>query len=375
MDGDDANKIHQYIEFVVTGNRQIYNVAFDVRGKITTDIQEINHFKHTLETMRGELEKLFNNILFLQVSEVIVPEIVTVWNNLVPEFNCNEPWVPENWLYLKETLKKLLTSPTEVDLLRFRQLNMETIAANNDVQIRRRIVEFLAELDNNNESFINEYCKGDQKTKDRMLQLIANKRFFIKDIEEAKLEDWENSYLQGLYSYIFEYKTKDEGNLEKYYQFIKLSTDEQKNNLVKIPLDGMYSKEWMEEPWNDFSRVDVDTLRERITTFNNLIVRLPVNSEPNCLASKHIFQDWKTFVDGAANYLKDNGQLTFESKVGLGSDLKEYEFNEYLVDGVPLVDYSWLYDNDPMNPKTDEDGNPIGDRWDYWTEEDFKWPQ
>ena len=64
--------------------------------------------------------------------------------------------------------------------------------------------------------------------------------------------------------------------------------------------------------------------------------------------------------------------MTFDSKKGLGSDFKVYEFDEYLVDEVPLVDYSWLYDDDPMNPYTDEEGNPIGDRWDYWTEEDFK---
>lgn len=124
---------------------------------------------------------------------------------------------------------------------------------------------------------------------------------------------------------------------------------------------------------DDFSDITVDILRERITTFNNLIVRLPVDSKHNRLTSKHIFQDWKAFVDGAANYLKDNGQLTFDSKKGLGSDFKVYEFDDLVTpDEVPLVDYSWLYDSDPMNPYTDEKGNPIGDRWDYWTEEDFK---
>ena len=56
-----------------------------------------------------------------------------------------------------------------------------------------------------------------------------------------------------------------------------------------------------------FSDITVDILRERITTLNNLIVRLPVDSKHNRLASKHIFQDWKEFVDGAANYLKDKG--------------------------------------------------------------------
>ena len=42
----------------------------------------------------------------------------------------------------------------------------------------------------------------------------------------------------------------------------------------------------------EFSDVTVDMLRDRITTFNNLIVRLPVDSEHNCLASKRIFLDW-----------------------------------------------------------------------------------
>ena len=76
------------------------------------------------------MERLFNNILFLQVSEIIVPEIVTVWNNLVSDFTFNEPWVPLNWLYLKDKLNELLKSPTIVDVLRFRQLDFETISQN-----------------------------------------------------------------------------------------------------------------------------------------------------------------------------------------------------------------------------------------------------
>ena len=58
-----------------------------------------------------------------------------------------------------------------------------------------------------------------------------------------------------------------------------------------------------------FSDVRVETLRERITTFNNLIVRLPVGSRHNCIASKHIFQDWKAFVDGAVDFLVERGSL------------------------------------------------------------------
>jgi hypothetical protein len=142
----------------------------------------------------------------------------------------------------------------------------------------------------------------------------------------------------------------------------------------------------------EFSDITVDVLRERITTYNNLIVRLPVSSKHNCLASKRIFQDWKAFVDGAVEYLKERGDLFEREMQGLGSDLKTYTFKEYYIDEdkqIPLIDYSWLYLADPMNPYMEKDGvTPIGDRFDYWRDgtlppeegeetprDDFKWPQ
>ena len=125
------------------------------------------------------MERLFNNILFLQVSEIIAPEIVTVWNNLVSDFTFNEPWVPLNWLYLKDKLNELLKSPTIVDVLRFRQLDFETISQNDAMQMSRRKDEFLKELDKeldkNSTGFIYKYCKGDQKNKELMYSLINNK--------------------------------------------------------------------------------------------------------------------------------------------------------------------------------------------------------
>lgn len=53
----------------------------------------------------------------------------------------------------------------------------------------------------------------------------------------------------------------------------------------------------------NFDDITVEELRIRIQTFNNLIVRLPVNTKHNKMASKHIFKDWKAFVDGAVDYL------------------------------------------------------------------------
>lgn len=195
--------------------------------------------------------------------------------------------------------------------------------------------------------------------------------------------------------------------MEPYYQAISQFTNSQKENIIKKPLVEMYGArlkkgETPKEEPNMFSDITVDVLRERITTFNNLIVRLPVSSKHNCLASKHIFQDWKAFVDGAVEYLLEEGELTSFEKQGIGSDMKKYTFNEYLTkDGKPLVDYSWLYDttktDGAMHPYVDKDKTeysegcnkePIGDRFDYWRDgtlppeegeetprDDFKWPQ
>ena len=75
---------------------------------------------------------MFNTILFLDVSTIIVPEIKTVWNALNPKLNFGE-WVPENWGYLEEKLRTLLASPTIIDILRFRQLDFESIILNDSL--------------------------------------------------------------------------------------------------------------------------------------------------------------------------------------------------------------------------------------------------
>lgn len=169
-----------------------------------------------------------------------------------------------------------------------------------------------------------------------------------------------------------------EDALEPTYQKITQFTEEQKDILLKTPLVEMYGKrlkkdELPKEEKNLFEDVDRDMLRDRITTFNNLIVRLPVGPRRhNCMASKHIFQDWKAFVDGATEYLIKQGELSYGAEVTeLGTDEKEHTYKEllYTEDGKtkPLVDYSYI--------TRDDDGIPSADRWDYWTEEDFKWPQ
>jgi hypothetical protein len=57
--------------------------------------------------------------------------------------------------------------------------------------------------------------------------------------------------------------------------------------------------EWRKITDISFEGITRDDLRDRIATFNNLIVRLPLATTHNRIASLHIFKDWKAFVDGA----------------------------------------------------------------------------
>lgn len=110
----------------------------------------------------------------------------------------------------------------------------------------------------------------------------------------------------------------------------------------------------------------IDMLRERITTFNNLIVRLPTDTYHNRVTSRHIFLDWKEFVDHSLQWLVGKGALITTPQTGRSTDGTDYPYTEYYTveNGihVPLIDYSYCQD---------EHGNIIHDRWDYWTAEDF----
>ena len=52
-----------------------------------------------------------------------------------------------------------------------------------------------------------------------------------------------------------------------------------------------------------FDSIGVDELGDSISTYNNLVVRLPVGTEKNKKISRHIFLDWKTYVDSVLSKL------------------------------------------------------------------------
>lgn len=104
---------------------------------------------------------------------------------------------------------------------------------------------------------------------------------------------------------------------------------------------------------------------------------MPIDTEENKKTSLHIFQDWKKYVDNTLYKLEKDGKL-FSQEMNeesiqesdrwkiTGTDGKTYEYKEYYTDATketPLIDYSY---------RKDENGNINYDRWDFWSENDFK---
>ena len=161
----------------------------------------------------------------------------------------------------------------------------------------------------------------------------------------------------------------------------------QKEKMILEPMKKLYNVGKQDEMakydmvWLD----EVDELRDSIETFNNLVTRLPVDTYHNKVTSLHIFQDWRNYVEKYKEHLTnmEPGKLFVKSTAdgsplpdkGLGTDGKEHEYTELYVDQLcttPLVDYSYLYDDDgklKLDPFT---GRPLADRWDYWTDSDFE---
>lgn len=130
----------------------------------------------------------------------------------------------------------------------------------------------------------------------------------------------------------------------------------------------------------------VDDIRERIETFNTLIVRLPIKTRDNMVASRHIFWDWMNYINKSLAYLgQDDQKILFSKEIRpeeyppseqmlkdmmcKSTDGQWYPYTEYYLDEdmtIPLIDYSYRY-------KINDLGfvEIIKDRFDFWRPWDF----
>lgn len=215
---------------------------------------------------------------------------------------------------------------------------------------------------------------------DRVIELAGNETFWNAE----------------LYNYIQNYGT-DNASLADWYSKIPLA-GETKETIINKRLKEITEVKEPEKYTFSYDNMTVDELRERIVTFNNLIVRLPPDPDnPEMMKdtyrynviSRHIFLDWKTFVDRTVAKMVQNGTSTDTSipqnkklyvdmeggkwkKVsGIGTDGESHEYTELYVDPaktIPLVDYTYIV----VAPDEKGVNRANHDRWDYWSAEDFE---
>lgn len=206
--------------------------------------------------------------------------------------------------------------------------------------------------------------------------------------EMRRILNSNNFKCMDLFNYVQAYGTDvDKDKLELWLSRITLSNT-QKQTMIVDPLNEMLWLELDEEEQEkvkqyeiSYDNVTVDELRESIQTFNNLIVRLPTGSYRNNMISRHIFLDWKEFVDQSIEKLIEKDKLFFhttpkkdeyghivyekddegeviangggflvpkferEQYEGVGTDGKKHKYVEYYTDknlSIPLVDYSYI---------------------------------
>lgn len=259
----------QYLSFIVTGNQQTEALSFHVVGKILPIVppDEINHYAHTYGFIKDTHSQLTKEIMFLELTESMNPVLAEVWNTLFPD----KEYIPQEWRDIQSQLKRMLT-PNMMELTRFRQIDMDvlTIVVNKQANERR---EFLKKV--SDETWLEEICQ-DQA----LVTKIGHKT------------QKHNFHNQILFDYIQGYGTKDNDTLAKWLLDINLS-DDKKQQMVNV-LEELVTENPKYKMTFD---ITVDELRKRIQTLNTLIVRLPRDTYINRVTSRHIFLDWKTFVD------------------------------------------------------------------------------
>lgn len=303
-------------------------------------------------------------------------------------------YIPKFWKDIRATLESFVWNPSTIDLLRSREIDFIAILGelSIEVQDRKRFIlemsniEYIPDTDNNNDNDEKFEQHEDNEIRDNFISNVKNGN--AQEIKgKLSLYKGLNFFSESLMKYIYNFKTNNditkvtllnEINATKDVKSQLTSTLETLNALDETEYENYYGISY---------ECTIDGLRERIETYNNLIVRLPTGTYTNNLISRNIFSDWKRFVERSLNYLVEEKHLLTVVKhdseddyTRLGTDGKLYEYNEYYYTDennkeVPLIDYDYRF-------KKDDEGNyeigPDGkwvvlyDRFDFWSTDDFR---
>jgi len=397
----------QYLRMVVSGHQQTAGVAFHLTGKMQNVIQDMNHYANTWMLIQKAYQCICLEMLFLNVTTTLAPNVVQIWDKIGQYMGDDDDYIPKDWYTIKSYLEPLQT-PTFLDLLRFRQLDIETIIEKVNYQMLKRRAFLLGISDKRNrleEDSDGEWTEIEDSyySREEFLRLFINDEDLITQLKNM-LGDiiYYNTYLDH---YIYKYMEDDNQDKPMWYANIPLA-EEQIKVLIIEPLDRIYGRSYTADEIEErkkynvsFDDVTVDELRTTIMTLNTLIVRLPTDTYQNKIASRHIFQDWKKFVDGSVKKMVANGEKylnpettpeekeelepkclfvewetkdgkrVWKTETGNGTDGLPHPYTELYVDSLKtekLIDYSYCI----------EEGKVVHDRWDYWeANKDFKRPE
>lgn len=354
----------QYLQFVVSGNQGTKNLTFHIRGKMMPIINYVNRYAHTLDLIGETYVSMTKEIMFLEATRGMSPVmdeknvLEKIWELTFP----GKDFIPQEWLNIQSKLEQLVWSPTTSELMRLRQIDFESIMENIITQSNERRT-FLLGISGKNEygsnlvSILNDYlmkkCPS-QSDAQKAFNMIQGRNFY-------------NYYLDYL---IWHYDQMDESQMQNVRESIGMDSDVV--DTLKKTLESLHTDRFAEVYELGFETT-VEEFRETIEEFNGILPTLSADTMPNKISSKHTLLDWQRYFEESTKYLVEHGLLFVKTdengeivkEQGMGTDEIVHQYVEYYVDihcTEPVIDYSYCYDTS---------GNPIHDRFDYWSVEDF----
>lgn len=354
----------QWLQFVVDGSQETTNLSFCIVGQELGAVEDLNHYVRTLGRMNSLYVNLTRAILFLDMVGDGIGGNDAWLEFAAREFpSDHDDFVPTWWTQVHGQLGPLVWHPSATDLIRARQLDLDELSAAFDGSRTDRMDAGLGFPDWPGEG--NPDLSGWKST-----QLGRRLAFVVSEWRGRSGTSMDTSlwnYMRNYDAPQAQWTGQKVGETDK-TMFMELSLDNSRLGSESRTQVQTTMETVLTDKWEIGYETTVDDLRDRMQTYNTLVVRLPVGTRLQQTNSMHIFLDWQNYVNGSLEWLEGKGLLwRGEPVTETGTDGLPHSFVEWYTDEArttPLVDYSYIYD-----PETKK---PVKDRWDWWTPGDFR---
>ena len=106
----------------MSGNQGTQNLSFNIRGKMLSEIQEMNHYSNTWKTIKLIYSLVVRHTLLFEIERQLHTSLEEAWNLTYPDL----PYIPDGWDEIMEKMQEFLT-PNCIDLIRFRHVDVSSI--------------------------------------------------------------------------------------------------------------------------------------------------------------------------------------------------------------------------------------------------------